>query len=167
MIVSNASPLIYLAKIGRLDLLKQLYASALITEAVKQEVVDKGKQLGKADAYAIEKALSAGWLKTSKAPDIKLQIELEEGEKSTISLACSLGESLVLIDEAAARAAARLVGLEPRGTVFVLLKALQEKLIDFDLFLDLLQRLVMEGFWLKEEVYIEVIKQARKLAAEK
>ena len=38
-IVSNASPLINLARIGQLDLLRQLYGELLIPEAVWHEVV--------------------------------------------------------------------------------------------------------------------------------
>ena len=47
MIVSNASPLIYLAKVGKLELLK-IFGEVVI------EVVDKGKMLEKADAYIVE-----------------------------------------------------------------------------------------------------------------
>ena len=41
-IVSNSSPLVSLARIGRLDLLSQLYGELTIPEAVWQEVVVEG-----------------------------------------------------------------------------------------------------------------------------
>jgi len=41
-IVSNASALINLARIGQLDLLHQLYGELVVTEAVWQEVVVEG-----------------------------------------------------------------------------------------------------------------------------
>ena len=41
-IVSNASPLINLARIGQLDLLQQLYGQLTIPEAVWHEVVVEG-----------------------------------------------------------------------------------------------------------------------------
>lgn len=41
-VVSNASPLINLARIGKLDLLRQLYGELFIPEAVWQEVVTDG-----------------------------------------------------------------------------------------------------------------------------
>jgi predicted nucleic acid-binding protein len=41
-IVSNASPLINLARIGKLDLLHRLYDSVLIPQAVWDEVVVQG-----------------------------------------------------------------------------------------------------------------------------
>jgi predicted nucleic acid-binding protein len=42
VIVSNASPLINLARIGRLDFLHQLYGELMIPEAVWLEVVIEG-----------------------------------------------------------------------------------------------------------------------------
>ncbi len=41
-VVSDASPLINLARIGQLDLLRQLYGTMLLPEAVWQEVVVDG-----------------------------------------------------------------------------------------------------------------------------
>ena len=164
MIACNATPLIYLAKIGKLQLLKDLYSTVLITEEVKEEVVDRGQHLGKKDAYLIEQAIGEGWIRVEKVKAIKLQIELEKGEASTISLAKAKDLKEVLIDEASARTAAKLNGLEPKGTIFILLKALALRLIDLSQFLELLQRLVQEGFRLKEEVYIEAIEKAREIA---
>lgn len=60
--VSNATPLIYLAKAGKLHLLRAVFGEVLIPEEVKVEVVDRGKELGKKDAYAIEAAIEEGWL---------------------------------------------------------------------------------------------------------
>ncbi|MBE9593140.1 MAG: hypothetical protein IMF19_06640 [Proteobacteria bacterium] len=41
MIISNAGSLIHLAKLGRLNLLKELFESVIIPETVELEVVDK------------------------------------------------------------------------------------------------------------------------------
>ncbi len=164
MIVSNATPLIYLAKIEKLELLKKIYKTILISEEVRQEVVDRGKQLGKKDAYIIEKAVQEGWILEEKTNKIKIPIELDTGEASTISLAKSKNVKEVLIDETSGRTAAKLVGLEPRGTVFVLLKSLEKKIINFEDFLYLMKRLTQEGFRLKEEVYISAIEKARDMS---
>lgn len=165
-IVSNATPLIYLAKIGRIGLLRNLFGEVFIPEEVKVEVVERGKQLGEGDAYVVEKAVNDGWLKVSRAEVVEVPIELDKGEVAALSLAKNMGLGEVLMDEASARMAARLLGLTPRGTIFVLLKALERGEMDFDLFLESLNELIRYGFRLKEEVYIEVVRRAREIEAE-
>ena len=75
-IISNSTPLIYLAKINKLDLLKSLFNEVFIPQEAKNEVVDKGKLLGKKDAYLVEKAISEGWLKVLTADTVAVSIEL-------------------------------------------------------------------------------------------
>ncbi len=165
-VASNATPLIYLAKIGRLELLNKIFGEVFIPEEVKSEVIDKGKELGAKDAFAIEKAVSEGWLKIAKAKLVEVPIKLEAGEIEAISLAKNLGIKEVLIDEISARAVAEMLGLIPRGTIFVLLRALEEKEISLDEFLDALKELVNQGFRLKEEVYLEAVQIARRIAGD-
>ncbi len=93
-----------------------------------------------------------------------MPINVDKGENSVISLAKELGASQVLIDEIPARAAAKLVGLEPMGTVFVLLRAVKGKRLSFGEFLECLNRLVEDGFRLKEEIYIQAVDEARKMS---
>lgn len=163
MIVSNATPLIYLSKVGKLELLKGVFGEIYIPEEVKIEAVDRGKELKRRDALVIEKAIEDGWLKVSRAELVKLPIELEVGETAAISLAKKLGGQEVLIDEVSARTAARLLGLQPRGTIFVLLKILEEGEMNLDEFLETLNELVKHGFRLREEVYLEAIRKAREI----
>ena len=163
-IVSNATPLIYLAKIGRLGLLRRLYIEVFIPEEVKAEVVDKGKKLEEPDAYTIEKALNDGWLKALKTEPLETQIRLHPGETAALSLATMLGIREILLDERLARTAARLLGLSPRGTIYVLLRALEQKELNLDGFLESLGQLTQKGFRLKEEAYIEAVRKARQIA---
>jgi len=165
-VVSNATPLIYLAKIGRMDLLKKVFEEVLIPEEVKVEVVDEGKRLGERDAYIVEKAVRDGWLKVLTVEALEIPIKLEQGEVAVLSLAKRQGFREVLVDEVSARTAARLMGLIPRGTVFVLLKALEIEEISLNDFLDALSELVRHGFRLKEEVYLEAVRKAREISKE-
>jgi len=52
--ICNSGPLIYLAKLNRLDLLADLYGSVIIPRAVHDEVVVFGKQRGHVDALTIQ-----------------------------------------------------------------------------------------------------------------
>lgn len=165
-IVSNATPLIYLAKIGKIELLKRVFGEVIIPEEVKIEVVDKGKALGEKDAYVIEDAIREGWIKIMKTEVLDVPIKLEFGEIAVLSLAKRKGIKEVLIDEAPARTAAILMELTPRGTIYILLKALELKVIDLNEFLEAIDNLVKQGFRLKEEVLIEVIRKVRELFKE-
>ncbi len=163
-IVSNATPLIYIAKMGKLELLGRIFVQVLIPEQVKEECVDRGKELGQADALVIEKAIQEGWIKVVKTHSLESPIKLEAGEIAAISLAVKKGIKEILIDEAPARTAARLFGLKPRGTIFILLNALKLREIDLEEILDIMARLAEQGFRLRQEIYLEAIKKARKIA---
>ncbi len=69
-IVSNATPLIYLAKADKLILLQRVIKNVLIPEAVFQEVVAEGKRLGEKDAFRVEKAIAEGWLEVKEVKKI-------------------------------------------------------------------------------------------------
>ncbi|MEE8168166.1 MAG: hypothetical protein V3T58_04775 [Candidatus Hydrothermarchaeales archaeon] len=164
--VSNATHLIYLAKIGKLYLIKSVFKEVAIPEEVRREVVDRGKARGEKDAYIIEKAINAGWIKVYEIEKLELPIKLDAGETAALSLAKKLHKD-VLIDEISARTAAEIIGLTPRGTVFVLLKALEMKELNFEEFLETLARLIQEGFRLREDVYIEAVEIAEKIQRDK
>jgi len=59
-IVSNATPLMYLAKVSKLILLKTLLNQVLIPEAVFQEVVIEGKRLALSPLDPVRRACVVG-----------------------------------------------------------------------------------------------------------
>ena len=163
-IVSNATPLIYLAKIKKYSLLKSLFDKIIISQEVKIEIVDEGKKLKQADALLIEREIEDGFIEVMKVEKLlETSLELDLGELSTLSLAKKLKIDEVLIDETLGRSAARIIGLVPKGTLYVLLKNLKLKEITFDDFLNILNELLESGFRLKEEIYIKVIEEAKKV----
>ncbi len=165
VIVSNATPLIYLAKVGRLELIRKLYPKVYISSEVKKEVVDIGKKLKKIDAPVIEKEINKGWIIECKVKgSMDIPIDIEIGEKTTLILAREKSIKSVLIDDKAGRAAARLLDLEPKGTLFILLKSLKNKEIGFDTLIKILEGLIEKGFRLREEVYLRVIREAREIS---
>ena len=96
--VSNSSPIINLARIGKLDLLRQIFGTVTVPDAVWREVVVDGA--GQAGARDVEQA---SWIRraTVKNRDLvrALQQELDEGESEAIALACETQGSLLLMDE--------------------------------------------------------------------
>jgi len=166
-IVSNATPLIYLAKTDNLTLLKAIANQVYIPEAVFQEVVIEGKRLGEKDAYRVEKCINQEWLRVKEVKNLlSFDFPLHYGELEVISLAGQEGIKKVLIDDAKARSVADLAGLKPVGTLWVILQAVKNRMMDFDEFLSTLESIIHSGFYLKDEVYIKVIRKARQLSEE-
>ncbi|MEJ5248498.1 MAG: DUF3368 domain-containing protein [Caldilinea sp.] len=127
-IVSNASPLINLARIGKLDLLRQLYGEVLVPQAVWQEVVLDGAERPGADEVK-----TSTWIQMRTIGDQRLaqalRQELGAGEAEAIVLAIELQAELLLMDERLGRETARYLGVRPIGLMGVLLEAKHRRLI--------------------------------------
>ena len=166
-VVSNATPLIYLAKANQLGLLQAMVKQVFIPEAVYQEVVIEGKRLGEKDAYRVERAITQGWIMVQ---DVKVvypvEISIHPGEVEVISLAKEKGIEAVLMDDAKARAASEIAGLRPIGTLWLILKAVKNQILNFDEFLSTLEDIIQSGFYLKEEVYLKAVRKARELSGD-
>ena len=122
VVLSDASPLIALSLIDRLDLLHSLFGRITITEVVRSEVLEGGTKPGQA---AIATAIQGKQIRViaDEWPEPNL-LQLDEGEASTLRAAIHLKvPCLVLIDERAGRAVARELGIPHTGTVGLIVQA--------------------------------------------
>jgi uncharacterized protein len=154
-IVSNASPLIALIRIGQLDLLRQLYSEIIIPDAVWHEVVVEG-----ADQPGAEAVSSASWIVrrtvTNRALVHGLQQELDVGEAEAIALAVEMDDALLLMDERLGRDTARHFGIRYTGVVGVLMEAKHQGFVRaIQPHLDALRDLA--GFRVSEALYQRVL----------
>lgn len=168
-VTSNTSPLICLAKIGRLKLLRDLYGIIVISQFVKVESVDKGKELGASDALEIEKAIEEAWLLVSEpteSQDETIQRLIGEmgiglGEAGALTLAKD-GKMLIILDDKEARAIAKSWDLEYTSTVMVLYEAFVCKLINYDELVEDFAKLA-KVMWISTDVTTEIINKAGKV----
>lgn len=127
IVVSDSSPLIALASIGHLDLLRALYGRVLIPEAVRDEVS------GDIDRRGAREILLADWIEVRPASDtIDLYLArtlVDAGEAEAIGLAIELNAELLIVDERRARDLATTMGLRITGVVGVLLEAKKRALV--------------------------------------
>lgn len=127
-IVSDASPLIALARIGQLDLLPKLYETLLLPDAVWNEVVSQGARLPGASATE-----TAEWImrRTVQNPTLvrALRQDLDAGEAEAIALAIEIDPELLLMDEKRGRETARHLDLEYIGIIGVLIEAKHSGLV--------------------------------------
>lgn len=157
IVVSNATPLIGLASINRFDLLQKLFGEIIISQAVYDEVVVTGHVEGGAKI----EASSASWVKIIPVHDnLAVEVlldELDRGEAETIVLARELNADLVLMDEKKGRRKLSQMAYAKIGTVGILLKAKQERLIS-QLEPDL-TRLRTQGFSISQPVIDGILKE--------
>ena len=128
LVISDASPLIALARVNGLPLLQQLFTEVVVTDVVIAEVLTG--RYPDTEAH-IQQSLAAGWLQATSVDTSEPALpDLDEGEAASIRLALSCGEPvLLLIDERAGRAVAQELGLSVAGTAAVIGLARQRGLI--------------------------------------
>ncbi len=127
IVIVNTTPLIGLALIGQLDLLKQLYGEVVIPVEVQKEVLAGGPE-----SPGFTELQNAPWIRMTSLQDSRradLLSDLDRGEAEVITLAQELNADLVIIDERLGRRHTRRLGLKLTGTLGVLLKAKNRGLI--------------------------------------
>lgn len=165
MIISNSSPLIYLSKLRKENLLKKLLKEIIIPKEVYEEVVYR-KEEKYLDALRIKNAVNEGWIKVKKIKIdkeiIEFAKEIDIGEAAVISLARKLKPSLILIDDASARAIAESFGFNVQGTLYVLLLAYKKKILNNKEIKELLSELISAGFRISTELYSKILNEIDK-----
>ena len=168
-IVSNSSPLIYLAKITRLNLIKNVYGQIWIPEAVFNETVTQGKTLRITDASIIEEAIGK-WIlkeKISSETDLKYAFLDENnkiglGEKQALKLCKQLNADTFIVDDKEARRVSRILKIKPIGTCGILFQAHKKGLISTNEAQQILDNLIKVKFRIDPSVYSSIIKELRK-----
>jgi predicted nucleic acid-binding protein len=131
--IVNSSPLIYLGKLGLLSLLQQLFEQVLTVDTVREEVLDSSTS-----EYAVLHSAFSDWLVVSKVPKNPLLTRLGEmglhpGEVDALVLAYHTKEqksdSVIVVDDLAARDVARTLGLKVTGTIGIILRATRNRLL--------------------------------------
>ena len=118
LVISDASPLIALARVEGLQWLDPLFGTVWIPSEVNAEIFPATIT---ADQAELGRAVDRGWLKVWPERIIpREQLDLDAGERACIELAQTHPDSLLLIDERAGRAHARALGLNLAGTAAVI-----------------------------------------------
>jgi len=156
-IISNTGPIIALAGIHKLNLLKSLYQTVIIPEPVHFEMLAGDQSFTGLDEYK-----KTTWLdvrKLGKQPEPLLANFLDEGEAAVIHLARELGIGKILMDERKGRRIARDVyGLIVTGTVRLLVDAKNAGFISN--ITDILLDMKSSGYWIDEKIMRAAFKEA-------
>jgi len=157
-VISNTTPILSLIKIGKLDILKELYGQIMIPEAVFNEMEVGKDWLFYTDLSKID------WIRIEPIQQITSKLylfDLDAGEAEVIILAQEQKADLVIMDEIMGRRYAKQLGLKLTGTLGILLRAKEKGLID-DV-APLISNLIKNGVWISPELIKVVLKKAGEL----
>ncbi len=152
-VIVNTTPLIALADIGHLDLLRKLYTEVMMPSAVDYEIISEPARTLISASHWIKIKPIAGVAKKSS-----FSSRLHSGEIEVILLAQETEADLLIMDDNAAKKTAKFLGFTVTGTMGVLLRAKREGLITE--VKPLLERLIEDGLFVSPTVQNYVLEQA-------
>ena len=160
-VISNTGPIIGLAKIGRIVLLRSMFGEVLIPPLVHKELYGK---IGW-ESEQIDQALN-DFIHVEDLRPLRPEVEeaiahLDEGEKQAIGLATTVeGNALLLLDDRAGRGAAQKLNIPVTGLIGILLLGKERGLVESVGYL--IAELRKNRYWLSEEA----MDVAKRLAGE-
>ena len=129
-IISNASPLIFLSKIGRIGLLNDLFDEVFVPEGAWNEAIHKPddvtdnlrvlKSAGKFNVFAVKNTIAVS----------AMIGRLHRGESEVIVGSGELDIPDVILDDGYARSKAKQMGLRVTGTLGILIAGHQNGLVN-------------------------------------
>lgn len=155
IVVSDASPIISLSAVGRLDLLAQLYERVIVPTSVHEEIT-----AAEPDRPGVKELRAAEWLSMVLPKDRvlvrALEGELDGGEAEAIALAIEVGADLLIVDERRGREVARRMGVKVIGVLGILIEAKTRRLLPaVEPILEAL--LTKSGFRISQSLYRRVL----------
>ena len=158
--VIDASPLIFLTKLERLDVLRQYEAVFAPPEVIAE--LERGREAGHPEALEISSLLDHGTIKMRKGGKVRSEWNLHQGEAAVIALAAKVKADEVITDDRAAIAVARYLGLRPVSVPFLLLRERRSGRMSRELFEVNLRRLLAAGYYLSPELHQRLVEAGSK-----
>lgn len=166
MLVLDATPLIYLATVDRLELLANLNEDCVVPQSVYDEVVTAGIDAGHPDARRVERAVESEALSvreteaTQLAERLRRNPNMSEADVAVIALAAA-EEGIAVMDEQYGRATADTEGVETRGTASVLIAVVRTGHLSGDEAVNILDDMIDAGWYCSTDLYTRIVRMLR------
>ena len=160
IVVSDTTPLISLMKVGRLDLINQLFGEVQIPNAVFEELVsnsrfpDESRQIRECQFIKKVDVIDVNSVKL-----LRRSTGLDAGESEAIVLSDSMEAALLLMDEVKGREVARQMGIQIMGTIGMLMIAYKESLLSKGEILRCIEVLKVSGRHISGKLYEQLIEK--------
>lgn len=158
--VSDATPLIHLAKIGKINHLRDIFGQIIIPKQIYEEVIIKGKE--EDEVQVISQLIESKFILVKDPANIIEFPSIHEGEKASLSLCQELNIKKILIDDKDGIDIAIMLGLKPIRSTAIILKLLTNKIISYEEYKKSLFQLVESGYYLDAETYKILIEEGDK-----
>ena len=158
--VFDSSSLIYFGKIRILEKISLLKGKKFIPKEVYEEVVIKGIERDESEANYIDELIKRELFIVQK---VKSDFEnitsiplLSKADMEVLSLAKKT-KSMAIIDEIYASNIAESYGIETHGSIYLLLKLVEEKIISKKETINYIDKMIKAGFYLSADKYRNVL----------
>ena len=160
VVIADAGPLIALARIDALHLLRKLFSHVFITTTVRDEILPAGAVF--AEGALLMSTLAEGWINVVEVPIsdfTPINPGVDAGEASSIHFAKQQRDAgdavLIVMDDRAGRLEAKSLGLEFIGSAAVIGLAKTEGLVPAAR--PLLEQIVASGYFIGPSIVSAVL----------
>jgi len=167
-LVFNATPLIYITKVGLSKVFEGLKDEKLTSPEVRREVIDEAKAKGIADAIVLEKMFQNNVFKVTKPEDRRFLASLLKTkglhitDAEVLAIAREL-QGIAVIDDEVARKTAKIYGVLYVGTPYILMRAIVQRLISKERAKQAINEMISAGWRCSIESYTRIIENIEKL----
>jgi len=168
MLVFDATPLIYLATVERLGMVRLLGQNCVIPEPVYDEVVTVGVEAGHPDARRVEQAVEDGVFEVRDVDESELVRRLEgnpnisDADASVIALAAE-NDGIAILDERYGRTTAETEGVETRGTVWIVLLLVRDGELSAEEAREIVDEMVEAGWYCSTDLYSRIVRKLEEM----
>ncbi|WP_313692505.1 DUF3368 domain-containing protein [Halorarum halobium] len=162
MWVFDATPLIHLASVERLDTIEHLDEHCVTPEPVYSEVVTTGIDRGHPDARRVERCVENGVLEVVSTPETSLGSRLRDNpnlsDADAAVLSCAADrDGTAVVDEAYGRDVATTEGVPTRGTAFLVLSVTKRGVLAPEEARATIDGMIEEGWYCAPDLYAKLL----------
>jgi predicted nucleic acid-binding protein len=147
-VVTNTGPIIHLFELNKQELLRKLFQDVLTVPEVLQELRPNQRSL-------TESLLTIHNLNASGRDHTKFfveRFELQLGESAALALAKQEKIKIFLTDDLDARFVAKRIGIQPHGTLGLLMRAFRKKILSREYTISLLHELKQTSLFITTDL---------------
>ena len=157
IVIVNSTPIIALASIDKISLLKELYGKIYIPEAVLDEITIKPGSKAQLSIKSSDDWITIKTIRNTEAKKF-FKVQLHDGEVEVMILGGELRADTLIIDDYIAREYAKYLGFKVTGTLGVILKSKEKGIIDCVKLL--VDELIANGIYIEDKLYENILRIA-------